>query len=140
MAKKATNKAPAKRGQPTKYTKTFAANWLKHVESGMGLIEASHKMGITHDALLDWIPIHSDIKSTHKKAKEIVENRIITSADAGQMNPAWAMFRLKCNHGYVESDKQQNIDIKREELAARIAGDVNDEKEIKISFTEAVKD
>lgn len=138
VKKKATSKKPpVKQGRPTKYRKGMAEEWLKHIERGLGKIQASHEIGVLEETVIEWSKIHEDFSVAYKKATEIDRGRLLSGGMDGSIPVAMALGLLKMNHAYMEQDKRENIALKREELDAKIRGDINDGiGDLNINFTE----
>lgn len=126
-------------GRPSKYKKGMAEKWLKLVEDGNTLIEASHLMHLDYNTVTDWASKHDDFLQALAYAHQIAANKLAQYGLNGVYNPQMAMFLLKCNHGMLEAHQKKSLQLKEKELDAKISGDLPDGTDVHISFGIAPK-
>jgi hypothetical protein len=115
--KKATKKTSAKMGRPTLYREGMAEEWLRLIEhEEHSITSACHQLGFTTETLGEWKHKYKDFSYAYKKAKAIDKDILQRKALSNEYNPTMAMFLLKANHGMIEADKREALDIRRKEL------------------------
>jgi hypothetical protein len=55
----------------------------------------AHKVGVTHDTLIDWTKSYPEFGEAYKRAKQLQEHILITNGLAGGYAPAFAIFTAK---------------------------------------------
>ncbi len=124
-------------GRPTKYKEEYCDKLLsyfevafkskvtKEVASNKGVLEIqeeeacelpmfadfAHEVGVHVDTLHEWCKVHPEFSEAYKKAKSLQENIIVKNGMKGRYNTTFALFALKCNHGW--NDKAAETDANR---------------------------
>lgn len=104
-------------GRPTLYKEGMADEWLRLIEEqGHSITSACHHLGFTTETLGEWKRKYKDFSYAYKKAKEIDKDILQKKALSNNYNATMAMFLLKANHGMIEADKREALDIRRKEI------------------------
>lgn len=141
VEKKERKRAPRKNeGAPSKYTPKYATDLLRIIRKRKCTIPyACLEMGIDFATAKTWSkdPRKPEFCAAYKKAKDFQKENIIQSMVDGSINPVAGIFLLKCNHKFIEHEKERALKLKEKELAARLKGVITDAPNISISFSEA---
>ena len=114
-------------GRPTKYKKSIGNDLVKLLENGRNLVEAAVEIGIHSDTLVEWAkdPKKPEFSVSYKKCKDILKGRYLRRLEQATSMPqaVGQMFLLKCNHGMMEEDKRQALELRQKELKAKLDED-----------------
>lgn len=113
-------------GRPTKYKPEYCEQLLKYfdidfkskvkkeVATNRGVVEIQEEeacelpmfvdfaksIGVHVDTLNEWCKVHKEFSAAYKKAKSLQEMIIVKNGIKGRYNTVFALFALKCNHGW----------------------------------------
>jgi len=117
-----------------KNTKTLKLLKERKINSIAGL---AIELGVAKSTVYEWVKHYPKFAYTLSMVKTYLEDRVYTQVNSGG-NATFGIFNLTNNYGYMTEVDKQKLKQKERELDARINGDISDEKEIVIQFTDAV--
>lgn len=71
-------------------------------------VDFAHHIGVHVDTLHEWCKVHAKFSEAYKKAKKLQERIIAKNAIKGRYNTTFALFALKCNHGWNDKAAEQD--------------------------------
>ena len=124
-------------GRPSKYKEEYCQMLLNHfqipitekkkvqVATNKGMVEIeeeeacelpmivdfAEEIGVCVDTLNEWTRVHPEFSDAYKKAKKLQEQIIAKNAFKNRCNNTFALFMLKCNHGW--NDKAAETEANR---------------------------
>lgn len=69
------------------------------------MADFAHSIGVCRDTLHDWCDAHPRFLRAYKKAQELQESLLMSSAFKNRANTVFCLFMLKCNYGWKEESK-----------------------------------
>jgi len=99
-----------KEGAPTKYKPEYIKTTLDYVtrEDVPFIEELALALGVDEDTIGNWGKKHPEFFGAIKRLKSKQRLGLQKQGLMNKINPTMAIFQLKCNHGFIES---QHLDI-----------------------------
>lgn len=100
--------------RPTKYneeilkkTNDYLMKSITETDTHPTIIELSLILGVDDDTIVEWCKIYKEFSASIKAIKKLQEQRLQFNGLNGKFNNTMSIFLLKCNHGYIETSRQE---------------------------------
>jgi hypothetical protein len=101
-----------KRGRPTKWKDEFVQQAIDYCDTTAipFVQEFAYNIGVHKDTVYEWCKKYKGFSDAIKGIESKQELGLLKGSLVNKLNTTSAIFQLKCNHGYVETEKKK-VDI-----------------------------
>jgi hypothetical protein len=95
-------------GRPTKYTDDMPARLNAYTNSvDMPFVEEfALQQDLNTDTILEWTKEYPEFSVARKRMQDKQRYQLQRQGLENKVNPTMAIFQLKCNHGFIETEKR----------------------------------
>ena len=98
------------KGRTPEYSQAKADKYIKYMKrTKCSLTKAAEHIGHDVHTIVTWSRLkRNPFHAAYKKAKELQRQWLEDGLKEGTIHPSAGIFLLKCNHKYIEHDKDQH--------------------------------
>lgn len=99
-------------GRPTKWRDGFVQQALDYCDTTAipFVQELAYNLGVSKETVYQWVKTKPAFSDAIKRIESKQELGLLKGSLVNELNTTSAIFQLKCNHGYVETEKKK-VDI-----------------------------